>query len=600
MLIPTDRPNRPNKEPRTAGLFFILFRHLGRRSAWYAAAGLLILAWLAFAPGLDGPFLYDDHPNIASNESIKIDRITPATLAAAIESGRAGPLGRPISMASFAIDHARAGLNPSAFKRINLLIHLLCGLLVAGLSFLLTSRIFWRDAPARVHMSLALLVAAVWLTHPLQVTNVLYVVQRMNSLAGLFTLAALLCYVATRFTPDGRLAFPGPISLGAIALLTACAALSKENGVLVIAYVAAIELSARYALQSPARDTVDRFFLAIMGFGILLIAILLATFHERLLALYINRDFTLGERLLTQPRVLLWYLKLMVLPNITEMGLIHDYWVKSTGLLQPATTLAAMAFWLFAGALAWLLRFRAPLLLFGLLWFLLGHSLESTVWPLLLVFEHRNYLPLFGIVLVLCVLITQILYRQPALAKAIPAIIVIAVLYHQTRDRARIWSEDTVWIQAQAQNHPNSPAAQYLKGDLFAQFAGLVPPEHREKVIDTADQAFQHAWELRPEDISPLLARTYQWARLGLPVSEDDLRRAASQIERGHVPIPAQNAVLTFCEQIRDDALPGAGDLHKKVLTAMLGNPVLSRYIHDRLKTCEKEVSSQRHARNNQ
>lgn len=565
-----------------------------------AAAIIMAVVWRAYSPGLMGPFLYDDFANVTSNLAIKIDELSLDSIIGAMESGRAGPLRRPISMASFALDHAYAGLDPTAFKRTNLLIHLLCGLLVASLSFLLTRRIFWREAPFNTHLSLALIVASVWLLHPLQLTNVLYVVQRMNSLAGLFTLGALVLYVAARFPLKGPPRPLGAAKVSAVIFLTLCAILSKENGVLVVTYIAAIELSARYALPSPTRDLADRTFLIITGIGTLTALALWATFHERLQASYFNRDFTLAERVLTQPRVLLWYIKLMVLPNITDMGLIHDYWTKSSSLMQPASTLAAILVWILAALLAWLMRFKAPLVLFSLLWFLGGHALESTVWPLLLVFEHRNYIPFFGIVFAICTLSARMLNNQPVPARVLPALLVIAALYNLTRDRAHIWSEDTIWIQTQARNHPESAGAQYLKGDLFAQFASYVSPEQREKVIKTADEAFQQAWELNPRDISPLLARTYHWQRLGLKANEDDLRHAAAQVERGHVPVPAQNAVLVFCQQIRDGDTLAADDLHKSIISATLRNPMVSEYIRERLRACEIEVSKQSHTKGTQ
>jgi protein O-mannosyl-transferase len=580
-----------DKEPRHAGLFFALLRHVSKRAFWYLTGGLLILVWQAYAPGLDGPFLYDDHANITSNDAVKVKVITPATLASAMESGRTGPLRRPISMASFAIDHARAGLNPGAFKRTNLLIHLFCGLMAAGLSFLLSTRVFWREASHAEHLGLALLVACLWMIHPLQLTNVLYVVQRMNSLCGLFTIAALICYCATRFHPDGRIVRPGAAGIIGTVALTLAAMLSKENGVLTFGYLATIEIAARYTLE-PYRRSADRTLMAMIGLGGVTTIALLAAFHKPLLEAYANRPFTLGERLLTEPRVLLWYLKLMVMPDIHQMGLIHDDWTVSPSLVAPASTLAAIAVWLLAIALAWRTRFSMPLILFGLLWYLVGHSVESTFMPLLLVFEHRNYLPLFGICFAVLALLARKTRRLPKILKALPALAIVVALYGQTRERAHAWSDDAVWIQAEARNHPNSSAAQYLKGDLFAQFATYVPADQRHQVIATADSAFQRAWELNPTDISPLLARAYHWPKLGRPANEKDLRAVSVRLSEGPVPVPAQNAVLTYCKQVRDGAAPYLGPLHDEIFAALLNNRSRTVYIAERLKPCADAVAA--------
>ena len=97
---------------------------------------------------------------------------------------------------------------------------------------------------------------------------------------------------------------------------------------------------------------------------------------------YELRSFTLLERLLTEARVLWFYLGLIVLPRFEAFGLYHDDISLSTGLLMPWTTLPALLGLAGLVGIAWHVRNRAPLLAFGIAWFLIGHSLESTVLPL--------------------------------------------------------------------------------------------------------------------------------------------------------------------------------------------------------------------------
>ena len=114
---------------------------------------------------------------------------------------------------------------------------------------------------------------------------------------------------------------------------------------------------------------------------------------------YDLRSFTLFERLLTEGRVLWFYLGLIVFPQLEHLGLYHDDIAISTGLFTPWTTLPALVGLAWLAFLSWWTRTRAPLVSFGIAWFLIGHAMESTVLPLEIAHEHRNYLPLLGILL---------------------------------------------------------------------------------------------------------------------------------------------------------------------------------------------------------
>ncbi|MCZ7654258.1 MAG: hypothetical protein M5R42_08160 [Rhodocyclaceae bacterium] len=114
---------------------------------------------------------------------------------------------------------------------------------------------------------------------------------------------------------------------------------------------------------------------------------------------YALRDFSAVERMLTEGRVLWFYLGLILFPRLEALGLYHDDIAVSTGLIAPWTTLLALVGLFGLIWLAWRLRLRMPLTAFGLAWFLIGHGLESTFLPLEIAHEHRNYVPLFGILL---------------------------------------------------------------------------------------------------------------------------------------------------------------------------------------------------------
>src|SRR5690606_10603290 len=107
--------------------------------------------------------------------------------------------------------------------------------------------------------------------------------------------------------------------------------------------------------------------------------------------------FTLLERALTQPRVLFDYVSSLLLPWGPRLSLFRDDYPLSTGLLSPVSTALALAGWIALIGAAIALRKRIPAFSVGLGIFLVGHSLESSVFLLLIYFERRTYLPAVGL-----------------------------------------------------------------------------------------------------------------------------------------------------------------------------------------------------------
>jgi len=218
-----------------------------------AAAGLLALLITACAlywPGLSGGFLLDDYPNLKGLEHIK----EPASLLQIAEfvlSGISGPLGRPLPLLTFAAQHAAWPMAARAFKLFNLLLHLVNGCLL----FVLFKKIGEILAyPKKQTLTLAFFTSAIWLLHPIQISSVLYVIQRMSELCALFTLAGLCAFVYGR-----ELLLTGKLRSGyawascgmVFGMTLAC--LSKENGIMLAAYVWVIEATLFAELSKPSR-----------------------------------------------------------------------------------------------------------------------------------------------------------------------------------------------------------------------------------------------------------------------------------------------------------------------------------------------------------
>ncbi|MBE9562730.1 MAG: hypothetical protein IMF12_07715, partial [Proteobacteria bacterium] len=146
---------------------------------------LLITGWL-YWQGLYGIFIFDDVPNL--QELANVGQFG-SSIMQFITEGEAGSLGRPVSLLTFALQADSWPFYPWDFKYVNLMIHLLNGCLIFWIVIFIT-----RFLELKHHVLLALLTASVWLLHPLQVSTVLYVIQRMTQLATLFTLVGILFY----------------------------------------------------------------------------------------------------------------------------------------------------------------------------------------------------------------------------------------------------------------------------------------------------------------------------------------------------------------------------------------------------------------------
>lgn len=417
------------------------------------AAVVTALYW----PGLGGSFFFDDEANILHVEGVQMQELSLRAVQDILASRLSGPSGRPVAQLSFALNHYLSGFTPFAFKATNLFIHLATGLLV----FLLAKTLLGRTLPAG-------LLAAFWLLHPIQITPVLHVVQRMTSLSALFLFAAMLAHVRAR-ERDGTARVLG--LLLAWGLLWPLSFLSKETGVLFPLFALAWELS----IRRRTAGNLDRF-ARLFATGTCLavaacLAYLVSSASHWLWAGYAFRPFTLTERLLTEGRVLWFYLDLIAFPRLNAFGVHHDGILLSSGILSPWTTLPA---WIGLAGLAWLawrLRAAAPAIAFGIAWFLIGHLLESTVLPLEIAHEHRNYVPLFGLLLASASCFIRLTTLPDAPKGGIAALAVVALMYtgFVTSLRAHQFGDEIRRTQIEAQHHPASARAHFEAGRALAQ-----------------------------------------------------------------------------------------------------------------------------------
>jgi hypothetical protein len=446
------------------------FAHNGHGDRWlrYAAPGaLLILVALVYWPGLSGPFVFDDLTNIVHNPAMAMDQITWSTLRAAAASDESGYLPRWLPMVSIAIDHVIAGGFDHTFpyKLTNLLIHLGNTILVYAIAVRLARRL-----PEHADAWFALLATAIWALHPIQLTSVLYVVQRMTSMSALFVFAGLYLYLVGRELqtrrPKGAMAMMAGGLLGGMLLGTAC----KENAILLPLLALTTEwLPLRSSQQRPEqRRRLQLLFGVVLGIQVLAAIVWLIIHPDFIVGSYAQRDFSITERILTESRVLWYYLGLFLAPVPGRFGIYHDDFALSSGLLHPVTTVIAIVAWLAAAAAAWRWRRQVPLLGFGLFWFLAAHALESSLIGLELVHEHRNYVALFGPALLIAGCVGQL--RFPSHSTAWRRGLLVAFILSATvatLSRAAVWQSNDTLIPSLARDHPDSERSQAILAEYL-------------------------------------------------------------------------------------------------------------------------------------
>lgn len=354
---------------------------------------VLLLTAGVYSFGLRGDFLFDDFPQIVLNKAL-FPLETYADLVRVWHSGNTGPGGRPIPVLSFAVQIALTGMNPFYFKLLNLIIHLANGLLVYSLARNIAPALCNQCGESRYLKYFPVLLASWWLLSPMGLGTVLYAVQRMTSLSAFFSLCGLLWYLYFRNQGGGLGLLVAGIGL---VVFTVLSFLSKEIGILTFIYVYLLEwLVFQWRSRSAACDKV----LTALKYAPVLAALIVATWLWRNYSFelaYSSRPFTLPERVLTEARILWFYIFQMFVPNVSWLTFYHDDFVVSKGLFSPPITFFAVLGHILLLSSALYFTKAARLVSFGILWFYGGHLLESTVFPLELIFEHRNYLPMLGI-----------------------------------------------------------------------------------------------------------------------------------------------------------------------------------------------------------
>ncbi len=345
---------------------------------------------------------------------------------------------RPLSKLSLALNYRIHQDELPGYHIVNLLIHILASFIVfLFIREILKSPVVKFEKLRKYSNLFAFSVALLYLAHPIQTQAVTYIVQRMTSMAGMFYLLSCLFYLKARYAWIGSkkhylLYFAVAVVSGFLAIL------SKQNAV---TFPAAWLLLEFFFVRSPE----NRMYKKYLGGGAVLLSLLVLTVILLGKLPRETQDISRFDYLLTQFRVIPKYIQLSLVP--VGQNIDHDVVVSSgVGVKEVAGFLLILALFL-VGISAYK---KHPLISFGIFWFFLNLAITSSIIPISdVIFEHRLYLSLPGLLLAVCYVLFRFLFASKVRNYAILVLIIFFVFGGLSYARNAVWKSGyTLWSDA--------------------------------------------------------------------------------------------------------------------------------------------------------
>ena len=405
------------------------------------------LIFLIYSNALESPFIYDDLSNIKGNPNIRLTNLTLENVKRAGFGDRFS--NRPVALISFALNYYFNRYDVTGYHLINILIHIITGLL---LYFFLKTTLNLPSVHSRHKTSrwIPLIAVLLWLVHPVNTQSITYIVQRMNSMAAMFYILSFLLYVKGRLVGvkwKKQLLFSVCILAGALSLGSKEIAATLPFFIFLYEWYFFQDLSGQW-LKQHVLHIIAIFIVVIIGAFIYLGA------HpfEKILAGYAGYDFTLGQRLLTEFRVVVFYVSLLLFPYPSRLNLDHDF-VISYSLINPITTIFAIGTIMgLMGLSIWTAK-KNRLFSFCILWFLGNLVIESSWLPLEIIYEHRTYLPSMVFFLMALLLVYRFNIHQKLGFVVLCTVVIVFSVW--THGRNETWRDEVTFWQDSVDKSPN-------------------------------------------------------------------------------------------------------------------------------------------------
>jgi tetratricopeptide (TPR) repeat protein len=442
---------------------------------------LFVILILIYANSFDCSWHFDDYINIVENPGIQIKTLSWQEIERSVY-GIAGIARwqRPVSYFTFAMNYYFDGLNVFWYHVVNFFIHYITSVFLFLFIYNTLKLPILEGRYEQNAYSIALLATLFWAINPVQVMAVTYIVQRMASMAAMFYIMAMYFYLKGRSADKTwksvgffvLAAFWGILSIG-----------SKENAAMLPLSLFLFDL---FLIQGVTIDHIRKNWTVCLFALVLVPAIGLMYYDFSMITGDYDqfRPFTMWERVLTQPRVILFYISLLFYPITSRMMLIHDVEI-SKSLFDPWTTLAAVIVLLLILVVALLISRKRPLISYCIIFFFLNHLIEGSFISLELVYEHRNYLPSMLLFVPLSIFIVYALsYFEKrkrmivVLSSAITAIIIIMgvsvfIQNNILKDEISLWSDNIEKTPRLHHVRQNLGVAYFIDGRVSEAFVEL-------------------------------------------------------------------------------------------------------------------------------
>lgn len=393
-------------------------------------------------------FLYDDEKEIESQTELHITQLTVDNIKRAFKVSH-----RPVAKLSFALNYYFDRLEPPRYHLVNTLIHISNAILLyffikltLGLPVIRRRR----GPPGWVPLVTSLL----WVVSPVHIQSVTYIVQRMNSMSAMFYLMTLLLYVQARLRQSKKVQWV--MYVGCI--VTTILALGSKEIAGTIPLV--IFLYEWFFFQDLEVRWLTKRLPLVLAAVVLFLAVGLYYLGfdpvAKLQGKYAHVGFTMGQRVMTEWRVVMFYIRQLIFPHPSQLNLHHAFSI-STSLFTPITTLISFLTIVASLIFAVVTAKNNRLVAFCILWFFVNLAIESSVIGLEIIYEHRSYLPSMLFFLLL-VLVGHSIIRN-SVAKKVVLVGLIGTCCFWTYSRNSTWANETnLWLDT-IQKNPQASRA---------------------------------------------------------------------------------------------------------------------------------------------
>jgi Tfp pilus assembly protein PilF len=405
---------------------------------------LFIILLAIYSNSFHGEWHFDDFSNIVDNTYIQIKSFSWTEIKHCIYGLDQTRPSRPLSYLSFALNYKFGGMDVFGFHVVNFIIHYLAAVFLFLFIYNTLKLPLIKNQYKNTAYPVALLATFFWAINPVWVTSVTYIVQRMASMAGLFYIASMYFYLKARTSSRFLYSF----IFFTISLFSGLASVfTKENAAMLPVSIFLFDL---FLIAGINRQNIFKYAkIAILPASAILIAAFIYIDPANIINDYNIFNFTMADRLLTEPRVILFYLSLLFYPIGSRLTFLYDVEV-SRSLLQPWTTIPSILLILFIIGFAFYIARKRPLISFCIIFYFLNHIIESSVFSLELIYEHRNYLPSM-LLFVPCaefVIYAIDYFSYKKIVQFIVALGIVIILFGEgdiTYSRNKIFSDDFIF-----------------------------------------------------------------------------------------------------------------------------------------------------------